>query len=198
MIHPINSKPHELSELVWLSNDSAQQMYGSSAIQANRRLSGAFKVGRQEQVGQVLKWANENGASIQPISSGRNWGYGSALPVSDDKPTYILDLSQLKRVVEFDDELGLITLEPGVTQNDLANWLKENGHDFMVPVTGAGPNCSLVGNAIERGYGITPYADHFAASTALSAYFVDGTRYCSSLYSLDGSERKTADKSFKW
>ena len=36
-----------------------------------------------------------------------------------------------------------------------------------MPVTGAGPNCSLLANALERGYGITPPTDHFGAVTRL-------------------------------
>jgi hypothetical protein len=48
---------------------------------------------------------------------------------------------------------------------------------FLVPVTGAGPNCSLLGNALERGDGVVPHADHFGAVTALAAVLPDGEMY---------------------
>jgi FAD/FMN-containing dehydrogenase len=68
----------------------------------------------------------------------------------------------------------VVTLEPGVTQADLAQYLSERGHDFLVPVTGAGPTCSVLANALERGYGVTPHTDHFAAVTALEVVLADG------------------------
>jgi hypothetical protein len=54
----------------------------------------------------------------------------------------------------------VVTLEPGVTQARLHEFLCDGKYPYLVPVTGAGPNCSIVGNAIERGYGITPWVDH--------------------------------------
>jgi 4-cresol dehydrogenase (hydroxylating) flavoprotein subunit len=104
-------------------------------------------------------------------------------------------LSQLDRIVAVDADLGLVTVEPGVTQQKLAEFLDEHQLPFLVPVTGAGPDCSLVGNALERGYGITPYADHFGAVTALEAVLPDGRRYRSALAEFGGS---SVDRAYKW
>src|SRR5262249_56987597 len=60
---------------------------------------------------------------------------------------------------------------------------------------GAGPDCSIVGNALERGYGITPLTDHFGAVLSLEAVLPDGRLYRSSLAAL-GAE--AADRVFKW
>ncbi len=106
-----------------------------------------------------MRIAQRQGIAIYPISTGRNWGYGTSLPAQDD--CVILDLSRLQKIHHFDAELGVVTLEPGVTQGMLAAYLYAGNHPFMVPVTGAGPQCSLVGNALERGYGITPHTDHW-------------------------------------
>jgi 4-cresol dehydrogenase (hydroxylating) len=84
---------------------------------------------------------------------------------------------------------------PGVTESQLREYLDDHAPGFMVPTTGAGPNCSLIGNALERGYGITPYADHFGAVTALEAVLPDGRLYRSALTEL-GAE--TLDQAFKW
>jgi len=65
----------------------------------------------------------------------------------------------------------------------------------MVPTTGAGPTCSLVGNALERGYGITPITDHFAAVTDVEAVLPDGSLYRTALRELGGEE---VARLFKW
>jgi 4-cresol dehydrogenase (hydroxylating) flavoprotein subunit len=98
--------------------------------------------------------------------------------------------------------LGLITIQPGVTQQQLYEFLVEHKWPYMVPVTGAGPNCSIVSNALERGYGITPHNDHFYACTALKAY-LPHPDFCDQLYEsaisgLDKSEEDFIDKSYKW
>ena len=68
----------------------------------------------------------------------------------------------------------------------------------MVPVTGAGPDCSIVGNAIERGYGITHYTDHFGAVTAIKGLWGNGTQYKSAIFELDKSKDQFVDKTYKW
>ena len=85
--------------------------------------------------------------------------------------------------------------EPGVTQQKLSDYLAAKGLQFLVPVTGAGPDCSLIGNALERGYGITPHADHFGAVTALEAVLPDGRLYRSALSELGGG---AVDRAYKW
>jgi hypothetical protein len=65
----------------------------------------------------------------------------------------------------------------------------------MVPTTGAGPLASLMGNALEKGYGLTPYEDHFAAVLQLQAVLADGSLYQSKLHQLGGT---VSDRIFKW
>src|SRR5690606_5593013 len=96
------------------------------------------------------------------------------------------DLSRMDRVVEFDAELGVVTLEPGVTQRGLRDYLEARGSGYLVPVHGGGPSCSLIGNALERGYGITPYTDHFAAVMALEAVLANGEIYRTPITTLGG------------
>jgi len=153
----------------------------------------ALLITERSQVGAVLEVARQHRIPVYPISAGNNWGYGGASPVVSG--CVVLDLSGLNRIVEMDPELGLVTLEPGVTQIQLRDYLDQYAPDFMVPTTGAGPNGSLVGNALERGYGITPYADHFGAVTALEAVLPDGRLYRSAFADLGA---QAADRAFKW
>ena len=128
-----------------------------------------------EQVQQIVKVAQRYSIPIYPISTGHNWGYGTSVPVRS--PGAIVDLSALNRILAFDEELGVVTLEPGVTQGALSEYLRSRGLPFLVPVTGAGPSCSIIGNALERGFGVTPLTDHFAAVLSMKVVLPDGEIY---------------------
>ena len=165
---------------------TAQARYGADTTAAGRQVVLALRVLRRDQVPEVVRIAAMHGQPIHPISTGRNWGYGSALPAEDG--CVLLDLGPLRQIVDFDAELGVVTVEPGVTQGDLADFLAKGGHPFLVPVTGAGPSCSLLANALERGYGVTPHTDHFAAVTWLEAVLADGTVHRGMLEEAGGLE----------
>jgi 4-cresol dehydrogenase (hydroxylating) flavoprotein subunit len=176
-----------------LAADAATRAYGSDTGAARRTLAGALRIRAAATLPEVMRIASQYQVCVYPISTGNNWGYGSALPARDG--CVLLDLSGLQMILNFDAELGVVTLEPGVTQQMLADFLRDADHPFLVPVTGAGPHCSLVGNALERGYGITPHADHFAAVTDLHAVLADGSVYRSALHEAGGAELA---RLFKW
>lgn len=140
-----------------------------------------------------VKIADTYKTPLYPVSTGNNWGYGSSLPVKDD--CAILNLSKMNKILDFEPDTGVITLEPGVTQRQLAEFLDKQQYPYLIPVTGAGPDCSIVGNAIERGYGITPYADHFSAVLSLDAILADGSTYRPMLSRLGD---KNIDTLHKW
>lgn len=146
-----------------------------------------------DDVRKIIKIAIKYNIPIYPYSTGHNWGYGSANPAQDN--CVLIDLSRMNKIISFDAEIGLLTIEPGVTQRQLDIFLKEQHYPYLIPVTGAGPDCSLMGNALERGYGITPYADHFAAVMGLEAVLPNGEIYRSMLNGLGG---EAVDKAFKW
>ncbi len=136
--------------------------------------------------------------TLYPISTGNNWGYGTSQPSGLSKNIILLDLGQLRAIKHFDNELGLVTIEPGVTQQQLSNFLHRHNYNYMVPVTGAGPDCSILANALERGYGITPYTDHFSAVNAIQGFWANGVPYESAINELDASHEHLVDKTFKW
>ncbi len=61
-----------------------------------------------------------------------------------------------------------------MNQRDLADFLDRHGLDYLVPTTGVGPNGSILGNALDGGYGLTPIADHFDALSSNSGYWGNG------------------------
>ncbi|MGH7115002.1 MAG: FAD-binding oxidoreductase [Stellaceae bacterium] len=171
----------------------AQQRYGACTTGVERAIPAALRPRSVDDIVAILGVARQYAVPLYPISTGHNWGYGSAVPVTDG--CVVLDLSGLDRIIDMDGELGLVTVEPGVTQRALHEFLDKNQLPFLVPVTGGGPNCSLIGNALERGYGITPQADHTAAVTAIEAVLPDGRLYRSALSELGGGG---VDRAFKW
>ncbi|MBT9500992.1 MAG: FAD-binding oxidoreductase [Burkholderiaceae bacterium] len=176
-----------------LLGEAVAQAYGHDASGVSRQVPAALRIVNASLLPQVMRIAQHCRVSVYPLSTGRNWGYGSAMPAQDN--CVIVDLGGLDRILHFDAELGVVTVEPGVTQGMLASFLDEGGHDFLVPVTGAGPSCSLLGNALERGYGVTPIADHFAAVTDIEAVLADGSLYRSALHEAGNPDLA---RLFKW
>ena len=173
-----------------LPAQGAATLYGAGGARA---IPAALRPAQADSVAEIVRIAARHRVRLHPVSTGRNWGYGGAVPPSDD--CVVLDLSRLNRIIAVDAELGTATLEPGVTQGQLRAHLDRLGLPFMVPTTGAGSSVGLVGNALERGYGITPHADHFAAVMALEAVLPDGSLYRPRLGTLGGDRVSHA---YKW
>ncbi len=116
--------------------------------------------------------ARQAGISLYPISRGKNWGYGDACAVTDGQ--VILDLSRMNRILEVNSELAYAVIEPGVTQQQLFDYIEERGLPLWFDCTGSGPEASIVGNTLERGFGHTPYGDHFYNSCGMEVVLGDG------------------------
>ncbi len=167
--------------------------YQQSTGERERNLLGVVRPATVAETTAVVKMAAKKSVALYPISTGRNWGYGTAKPVTDN--CVILDLSRMNTIVEFDHELGMVTLEPGVTQEQLYAYITKHQLPYIVPTTGAGPNTSILGNILERGYGLAPYSDHFSAVTSIEAILPDGSYYKPALAELGAYE---TEKTFKY
>ena len=157
---------------------TAEELYGTSTLGLHAAIPIALKPHDRGEVIGIIRIASKYKISLYPISTGNNWGYGSANPVSPG--SVVVDLSQLNRIIAFDKQLGLVTLEPGVTQSQLRQFLDKEGHRFLVEVTGGGGGCSIIGNALERGHGASGYVDRFDSIRSLEVVLADGTLYRSS------------------
>ncbi|WP_412971477.1 FAD-binding protein [Glaciecola sp. MF2-115] len=187
-----------------LDNEEASKLYLKGTEGIERSILGAIKVNRHEDIALIFSAVSELEHSkrikLYPISTGNNWGYGTSLP-NESARAVIIDLSDLAKITVVNAELGHIAVEPGVTQESLARYFAENDLPFMVPVTGAGPNASILGNALERGYGITPHQDHFGAVNDLKAYLPNGEHYMSPLGEMltkANADEFGVNTSYKW
>ncbi|WP_226634234.1 FAD-binding oxidoreductase [Novosphingobium profundi] len=145
--------------------------------------SGAIAPGSAEEVQAALRIASEVGIPLWPISRGKNLGYGGSAPVLAG--SVILDLSRMKRI-EYDEENGTVLLEPGVGFYDLYDFLKARGmkHWLSTPGNSWG---SVVGNALDRGVGYTPYGENTSKICGMEVALADGSLVRTGMGALEGS-----------
>lgn len=125
-----------------------------------QRVPAIIRPGTREQVQGCVRVANEHKVPIYPVSTGKNWAYGSRVPPQSG--CVLMELYRLNRIVDYDEKLAYVTVEPGVTFRQLYEFLRERNSNLMLSVTGSTPDSSPVGNALERGAGSGPYADRAA------------------------------------
>lgn len=110
-----------------------------------------------EEVSQCMKIANHYKIEVYAISRGQNYGLGSKLP--PEGKCILLELSKMNKIVELNEELAYVVLEPGVSFAQLHRFLEEQKSNLMMDSIGSTKNASIVGNLAERGHGMALYAD---------------------------------------
>ncbi|NHZ61447.1 FAD-binding oxidoreductase [Massilia genomosp. 1] len=126
----------------------------------------------QAEVVAVVRLGAELGLPLYPLSTGRNWGYGDACAVGEAQ--LIVDLGRMNRIVTVDAELGYAVIEPGVTQQQLSDYLLAEKLDWWIDCTGAGPDTSFMGNILERGFGHSPYGNRLQHVSGMRVVLASG------------------------
>jgi 4-cresol dehydrogenase (hydroxylating) len=165
----------------FLDAAATHQLHGADTGGAQRQLLGTWVVEHTDALPRILAQARAQGLKLWPFSGGRNFGYGTTLPVAQG--SVLVDLSGLKQIEHFEDS-QTFRLQAGVTQHDLAAYLDEHRLAYLVPTTGVGPNGTLIGNALDGGYGLTPLADHFDALTDIEGRWGNGQPFAHPLNDL--------------
>lgn len=124
------------------------------------------------EVQECVRIANTYKVPIYPVSTGKNWGYGSRVPVQDG--CVVMELHRLNRIVDYDGKLAYVTVEPGVTMHQLHEFLKEKKSTLKMSFTGSTLRSSVVGNVLERGLGSGSYGDRFAHVCGLKVVLPTG------------------------
>lgn len=146
-----------------------------------------------EEVQEIVRIANTYRQPIWPVSTGKNMGYGMAAPATPGQ--IVLDLKRMNRILEVDADLGTCLVEPGVTYQQLKDYLDENNIPLWIDVPTVGPIASPVGNTLDRGVGYTPYGEHFMFQCGMEVVLPDGQVMRTGMGSIKGS---TAWQAFKW
>lgn len=153
------------------AEDIRQQFSATTLPRSTRPLGVVWPQSHQE-VSELMKLLHKHEIPWHAISRGKNWGYGAACAAHDG--FMIIDLCRMNRIVEINEDLAYAVIEPGVSQGELANELLERNSRLMLDVTGAGPDASIVGNILQRGFGHTPYGDRAANSCNYQAVLPNG------------------------
>ena len=80
----------------------------------------------------------------------------------------------MNSINDFNEELAYITVEPGVTFQQVYDFLKEKNSNLIAPTIGSTSEASLVGNALERGIGKGIYGDRFQFSCNMEVVLPTG------------------------
>ena len=155
-------------------DDASRENYAKACLPRCTRPLGIVKPDNADDVSQIVNTCNRSGIRWHTISRGKNWGYGSACAAEDDR--LIIDLSRMNRILEVNVELGYAVIEPGVSQGQMYEYLQQHELPLLLDVTGAGPDASIIGNILQRGFGHTPYGDRFRHTCGMHVVLPDGNQ----------------------
>ena len=146
--------------------------YAASTVSRAMRPLAVVTPATQAEVLAIVKISGVFGVPLYPLSTGKNWGYGDACALGAGQ--LIVDLQRMNRIVEVNAELAYAVIEPGVTQQQLADYLQAQRLDLWIDCTGAGPHTSFVGNILERGFGHSPYGDRLRHVSGMQVVLASG------------------------
>lgn len=141
-----------------MDNDTAQ---GHTAMRSTDNVTGwgqgSLTCWKPKDVCEVVacvKKAARKKLALYPVSTGLNWGYGSASPPQPG--AVLLDLSGMDNILNEQELIeggSVAVIQPGVTQRKLHDFLARHRPDLGFNVTGSSMDTSLLGNALDRGVG---------------------------------------------
>lgn len=146
-----------------------------------------------EHVQQVVTICNRYKVPIWPISTGKNLGYGSAAP--GERGQVVLDLKRMNRILEVDPDLCYALVEPGVTYQQLYDYIQEHDYPLWLSVPAPSAIAGPTGNTLDRGVGYTPYGEHFLFACGMEVVLADGEVLRTGMGSLPNSNTWQV---FKW
>lgn len=155
--------------------------------------SGALLVSSVEEVQKVLAICNKYKIPVWPISTGRNFGYGSAAPATAGQ--LVLDMRQMNKIIEVDPVLSTALVEPGVTYRQLTDYLKANNIPLWPSFPSSGGMASPMGNTLDRGAGYNRHGEHAASFCGMEVVLADGEVLRTGMGGVEGT---TAWQAYRW
>lgn len=163
-----------------LGSDSVNQTeetvlrYGENTLPGGDNIPSAVVYpASTDQVQAVVRAANVHQVPLYPVSTGNNIGLGSRSPNSPGQ--VVLDLGRkMNRILEVNETLAYAVVEPGVSYQAMYDELVRLGNKLMLDVTSGPPQGGMLGNALDKGAGYTPYFDHFGFSCGMEVVLPNG------------------------
>lgn len=144
-----------------------------NTLAVERRICAVLRPATTEEVRGIVEIANRHRLALYPISRGLNVGYGDRAPVRDGQA--VVDLRRMDRIRDFDALHGRVVIEPGVTQQQLHEFLLARDADFSMDVTGSSSDSSVVGNSLDGGYGHSPLGNRRRELESVEVVLGNGT-----------------------
>lgn len=162
------------------------------AVNAKKPHAFVFPESRDE-VQRIVRLASELGVKLWVYSTGKNWGY---LNTSNDELSVVMLLTRMNKIIHVDQDLAYAIIEPGVTYEALSKYLEEYNYQLWTDSPGGPPSGSVIGNALDRGVGVTKYGDHYAHLCGYEVVLADGSILHTGAARDDG--KKGAAHLYKW
>ena len=125
--------------------ETLEQFSGDQSFVPRRRPDYVVYPETVEEVQQIVELANETNMPVIPLSSGLNF-HGAAVP---DHGGILVNLSRMNKIVMMDEKNLFVMIEPGVTYEQLQDYLMKRGYRIMVPF-GVPPKRSVLTSYLER------------------------------------------------
>ena len=154
-------------EDVALYRDAYSPLWGEKE---ERLASAAIAPANVEQVQEIVRAANTHRIPLYPISTGKNLGYGGSAPVYSG--SVVLDLKRMNRILEINEKLAYVVVEPGASFFDVYRALQQRSPKLAISMPAPGWG-SPIGNALEHGAG-TLGRDHFATHCGMEVVLGNG------------------------
>jgi 4-cresol dehydrogenase (hydroxylating) len=119
------------------------------------RVLAVVRPNRTTAVAACVRTAHAHGVPVYPSSRGPD--YGSRWPTWS--PGVVLDLGLMDQIIALDEQMGVLTVQPGVTFEQAAAYLREKGSRFTLAGIGAAADASLIGSMIEQNLGLDLVSD---------------------------------------
>ena len=150
------------------------QRYGENTMPGgDKPPTGVVYPGSIADVQAIVRAANAHHVALYPISTGNNIGLGSRSAATAGQ--VVVDLGRrMNRILDINEKLAFAVVEPGVSYQALYDELVRRGNRLMLDVTSGPPQGGMIGNALDKGAGYSPYFDHFGFSCGLEIVLGNG------------------------
>lgn len=157
-------------------NRSAETIrrYGENTMPGGDRApAGVVYPSSTAEVQTIVRAAAQHRVPLYPVSTGNNIGLGTRSAIAAGQ--VVVDLGRrMNRILAVDDTLAFAVVEPGVSYQMMHDELVRRGNTLMLDVTSGPPHGGMIGNALDKGAGYTPYFDHFGFACGMEIVLGNG------------------------
>jgi len=141
------------------------------ANSSNSNIVAVIRPNNRFEVQWCLQIAAANAITVYSISRGYSMGFNSNQKANGH--SILIDLSRMDGIIDFNERLFYITVQPGVTISHFCQFLLRRGLDHYVAL-GRGPNASLIGYYLEMDNAAYEYGGHLLHCGSLEVVLNSG------------------------